>query len=80
VKSLDYKNSYNHLLKGKILKKYKKQRIFADALEVSEQVVSNWICYTARPTYKAARKVEWLLRTPMKDLFPRGKYGKITAN
>lgn len=77
---MDYKNSYNHLLKGKILNKYGKQKAFAEALGVSEQTVSNWICYAARPTYKHARKTGWLFRIPLKELFPRSKYGKITAN
>jgi ribosome-binding protein aMBF1 (putative translation factor) len=80
VKSLDYKNSINHALKAKIWDKFKTQRVFSEKVGVSETTVSNWICYYAKPTYKAARKVEWLLKTPLKELFPRGKYGKITAN
>lgn len=77
---MDYQNNYNHLLKGKIRNKFKQNKIFAQTLMVTEQTVSNWIAYRNPPSYKHARKMEWLLRTSMKELFPREKYGKITAN
>jgi len=77
---LDYKNSINHDLKEKIWKKFGTQRLFSERLRVSETTVSNWVCYYAKPTYKKAREVESILKTPIKKLFPRGKYGKITAN
>ena len=73
-------NNINHDLKGKILKKFGRQKLFGEQVGVSESTVSNWVCYHAKPTYKAARKIERVLKTPIKKLFPRGKYGKITAN
>lgn len=77
---MDYQNSYNHLLKSKILKKFDTQKLFGEQVGVSGSTVSNWTSYHAKPTYKAARKTEWILKTPIKELFPREKYGKITAN
>ena len=77
---MNYLNTINHFLKGKIREKYRTQRKFCTQMRVREQTVSNWITYYARPSYRNARKMEELLNAPIAKLLPREKYGKITAN
>lgn len=77
---MGYQNNYNHLLKAKIRNKFKQNKVFAKTLGITEQTVCNWIAYRNPPSYRHARKVEWILRTTIKELFPKEKYGKITAN
>ena len=78
--SLSYKNSYNLFLKGKILDKCTTQTVFAKKIGVSRTTVSNWIGYHAKPTFKDALKVEQILEIPVKELFPKRRYGNIHAN